>query len=70
MARRSGLATADLARAGVENAVVVDNGAFDCDGDGRTDPNIITGGVTHHEPAPPDTSSAAPARRQRDPQPL
>ncbi len=56
--------------AGVENAVVVDNGAFDCDGDGRTDPNIITGGVTHHEPAPPDTSSAAPARRQRDPQPL
>jgi len=56
--------------AGVENGVVVDNGAFDCDDDGRTDPNIITGGVTHRQPAPPDTSSAAPARRQRDPQPL
>jgi len=55
--------------AGVENGVVVDNGAFDCD-DGRTDPNIITGGVTRRQQAPPDTSSAAPARRQRDPQPL
>jgi len=56
--------------AGVENAVVVDNGAFDCDDDGRTDPNIITGGVTHRQPAPPDTGGAAPARRQRVPQPL
>jgi hypothetical protein len=56
--------------AGVENAVVVDNGAFDCDGDGHTDPNIITGGVTHHQPAPPDTTSAPPAQRQHDPQPL
>jgi len=56
--------------AGVYNAVVIDNGAFDCDGDGRTDPNIITGGVTHHQPAPPDTSSATQPRRQGNPQPL
>jgi hypothetical protein len=56
--------------AGVENAVVVDNGAFDCDGDGRTDPNIITGGVTHHQPAPPDPGGASDARRPHDPQPL
>ncbi len=56
--------------AGVANAVVVDDGVFDCDADGRTDPNIITGGVTHHQPAPPDTTSAAPARRPHDPQPL
>ena len=56
--------------AGVNNAVVIDNGAFDCDGDGRTDPNIITGGVTHHQPAPPDTSSATQPRRQGNPQPL
>ncbi len=56
--------------AGVANAVVVDDGAFDCDADSRTDPNIITGGVTHHQPAPPDTTSAAPARRPHDPQPL
>jgi len=57
--------------AGVQNAVVIDNGAFDCDGDGRIDPNIITGGVSHHQPAPPDTGSAAPARAaQRNPQPL
>jgi len=56
--------------AGVNNAVVIDNGAFDCDGDGRLDPNIITGGVTHHQPAPPDTSSATQPRRQGNPQPL
>jgi len=57
--------------AGVQNAVVIDNGAFDCDGDGRIDPNIITGGVSHHQPAPPDTGGAAPARAShRDPQPL
>jgi Right handed beta helix region len=56
--------------AGVENAVVVDNGAFDCDGDGRTDPNFITGGVAHHRPAPPDTTGAPPARSRNDPQPL
>src|SRR5213596_1989349 len=56
--------------AGVNNAVVTDNGAFDCDGDGRLDPNIITGGVTHHQPAPPDTSSATQPRRQGNPQPL
>ena len=56
--------------AGVNNAVVIDNGAFDCDGDGRLDPNIITGGVTHHQPVPPDTSSATQPRRQGNPQPL
>ena len=56
--------------AGVNNAVVIDNGAFDCDGDGRLDPNIITGGVTHHQPTPPDTSSATQPRRQGNPQPL
>jgi len=57
--------------AGVNNAVVIDNGAFDCDGDGRIDPNIITGGVTHHQAAPPDPGGAAPARAgHRDPQPL
>src|SRR5882762_5969045 len=57
--------------AGVQNAVVIDNGAFDCDGDGRIDPNIITGGVSHRQPAPPDTGSAAPARAShRNPQPL
>lgn len=31
--------------AGVNNAVVIDNGAFDCNGDGQIDPNIITGGA-------------------------
>jgi len=56
--------------AGVNDGVVIDNGAFDCDGDGRTDPNIITGGVTHHQPAPPDTTSAVDVRRHHDPQPL
>jgi len=57
--------------AGAQNAVVIDNGAFDCDGDGRIDPNIITGGVTHHQAAPPDPGGAAPARAgHRDPQPL
>jgi len=50
--------------------VIIDNEAFDCDGDGRTDPNIITGGVTHHQPAPPDTTSAVDVRRHHDPQPL
>ncbi len=43
--------------AGVANAVVIDNGAFDCDGDGSVDPNIITGGVAHHGPPPPDSMS-------------
>jgi hypothetical protein len=56
--------------AGVNNAVVIDNGAFDCDGDGQADPNIITGGVTHHQPAPPGASDASDARRLHDPQPL
>ncbi len=57
--------------AGVQNAVVIDNGAFDCDGDGRIDPNIITGSVSHHQPAPAGTSGAAPARAShRNPQPL
>ncbi len=56
---------------GVENDGVVDNGAFDCDGDGSIDPNVITGGVTHHQPTPPDSSSAVqPSQRQRDPRPL
>ncbi|HTD71370.1 MAG TPA: right-handed parallel beta-helix repeat-containing protein, partial [Gemmatimonadales bacterium] len=56
--------------AGANNAMVVDNGAFDCDGDGRTDPNIITGGVTPHRAAPPDPGGASDARRPHDPQPL
>jgi Right handed beta helix region len=57
--------------AGVNNAVVIDNGAFDCDGDGRTDPNIITGGGAHHQPAPPDpTGATAAALSHRNPQPL
>ena len=28
---------------GPKNVVVIDNGDFDCDGDGEPDPNIITG---------------------------
>jgi hypothetical protein len=31
--------------AGVNNDVVIDNGAFDCNGDGQIDPNIVTGGA-------------------------
>lgn len=31
--------------AGVQNGTVIDNGAFDCDGDGGTDPNQVTGGA-------------------------
>jgi hypothetical protein len=38
--------------AGVENAMVIDNGAFDCDNDGDIDPNLITGGAVGHGPAP------------------
>jgi hypothetical protein len=50
--------------AGVENDGVVDNGTFDCDGDGTIDPNVITGSVVHHQPMPPDTTSA-PVRKNQ-----
>jgi len=49
--------------AGVENAAVIDNGAFDCDGDGDTDPNVITGGARRQEAAPADMASSDPVRR-------
>ncbi len=45
--------------AGVLNATVINNGAFDCDGDGRIDPNIITGGVAHRGPPPPDSTGSS-----------
>ncbi len=45
--------------AGVDNATVIDNGAFDCDGDGRIDPNVITGAVAHRGPPPPDSTGAS-----------
>ena len=48
---------------GVNNAVVLDNGAFDCDGDGGVDSNIITGGVAHRGPPPPDTLSSSTRSR-------
>jgi hypothetical protein len=37
---------------------IVNNGAFDCNGDGVNDPNIITGTVRHGT-MPPDTVSGA-----------
>jgi len=40
--------------------VVIDNGSFDCDGDGVPDPNIITGpGRVLHGPFSPAPSDAA-----------
>src|SRR5881396_1764470 len=48
---------------GVNNAVVLDNGAFDCDGDGGVDSNIITGGVAHRGPPRPDTLSSSTRSR-------
>jgi len=39
---------------------VIDNGSFDCDGDGVPDPNIITGpGRVLHGPFSPAPSNAA-----------
>ena len=37
--------------------VIVDNGAFDCNDDGRNDPNIITG-TAHHGMRPDETVSS------------
>jgi len=48
---------------GVNDAVVLDNGAFDCDGDGGVDSNIITGGVAHRGPPRPDTLSSSTRSR-------
>src|SRR5438876_703612 len=56
--------------AGGYNAVLIYNRASDGDAHGRTDPHIIPAGATHHQPAPPDTSSATQPRRQGNPQPL
>ncbi len=49
--------------AGVNNAVVIDNGAFDCDSDGGIDPNIVTGSARGGSVASDATGDLAPSRK-------
>jgi hypothetical protein len=56
--------------AGVNNATVIDNGAFDCDGDGNIDPNIVTGGVRNGPTGSDVTSDLVVPRRARGVTPL
>lgn len=55
--------------AGVNNAVVIDNGAFDCDGDGQIDPNIVTGGARRGA-VPGEAAFNAVSRKGRGVMPL
>jgi hypothetical protein len=56
--------------AGVNNATVIDNGTFDCDGDGSIDPNIVTGGARRGSIATDPTSGLAFPRRSHGVTPL
>ncbi len=47
---------------GVDNATVIDNGAFDCDNDGDTDPNVIKGQGAQHQ-ADPAADPSDPVRQ-------
>ena len=55
--------------AGVNNAIVIDNGAFDCNGDGRIDPNIVTGGARRGT-VPGEAAINTPSRKARGVMPL
>lgn len=46
----------------VDNATVIDNGAFDCDNDGDIDPNVIKGQGASHQ-ADPAADVSDPVRQ-------
>jgi hypothetical protein len=48
--------------AGVNNAVVIDDGGFDCDNDGGIDPNIVTGAARGGSVPSDATGDLAPSR--------